>query len=357
MQPQTDLEYIWMDTCCINKEDREELGKAITLMYRWYSSAKACYAYLPDVSAEQDGFQELEKDEETGRVTKARVGCFECSDWFTRGWTLQELLAPTTMYFFDRYWRLLGTKETLSARIRRVTKIEAQYLNGDASQACIAVKMSWLAQRQTSEIEDMAYCMFGIFGINTFIRYGEGEGAFLRLGQELIRQNPLDESLFAWRSPESPKSPKITSCGLLAPWPTCYLESEKLTIESSKYAPRNGLEPFKVNGGGIEVQAPNKLPENGNVTEWMALTAACRKNYRLKLNCWETGVGNRNTVTILLHKDKGNWRRIECEKWSHTWKPRSSRSILGPKTRPMGILQHVRGEEDWGRILAEKPRD
>lgn len=129
------------------------------------------------------------------------------------------------MYFFDRYWRFLGTKETLSAQIQRVTNIEPHYLNGDTSQACIAVNMSWLARRQTSEIEDMAYCMFGIFGINTYIRYGVGEGAFLRLGEELIRQKPPEESLFACQSP------RTISCGLLAPWPTCYLGSENLTID------------------------------------------------------------------------------------------------------------------------------
>ena len=105
------------------------------------------------------------------------------------------------MYFFDRYWRFLGNKEKLSDKVQRVTGIESRYLHGDVSQACIAVKMSWLARRQTTEMEDMAYCMFGIFGISSFVRYGEGEGAFVRLGQELIRQHPPDESLFAWRSP------------------------------------------------------------------------------------------------------------------------------------------------------------
>lgn len=109
----------------------------------------------------------------------------------------------------------------------------------------MAVKMSWLARRQTTEVEDMAYCMFGFFGINTSVRYGEGEGAFIRLGQELIMQKPPDESLFAWRNS------KIASSGLLAPWPTCYLGSENLTIRSSKYAPRVA-QGFKVAGGGIE---------------------------------------------------------------------------------------------------------
>ena len=90
----------------------------------------------------------------------------------------------------------------------------------------------------------------------------------------------------------------------------------------------------------------------------MALTAALWKNYSLKLDCWESEVGNRNTVTIRLHKDKkGNWGRVDWEEWSRNWRPRTSRSILGPKTRPMEILQHVPGEEVWGSILAEEPSE
>ena len=276
------LKYIWIDTCCINKQKLNETEKSIISMSRWYSSAKVCFAYLPDVS--EDSPQELERDLE-GNIIKPRVGSFESSDWFTRGWTSQELLAPKTMYFFDRYWRFLGTKDTLSAQIQKVTGIEAQYLHGDVSQACLAVKMSWLARRQTTEVEDMAYCMFGLFGINTSVRYGEGEGAFIRLGQELIMQKPPDESLFAWRNS------RIASSGLLAPWPTCYLGSENLTIRSSKYAPRVA-QGFRVAGGGIEFQAPNKLPENGNAADWMSLVSAFRKKYSLKLNCWDAEAGN-----------------------------------------------------------------
>ena len=114
--------------------------------------------------------------------------------------------------------------------------------------------------------------MFGLFDINTFIRYGEGEGAFLRLGQELIKQKPADESIFAWKSPkigsetgsEKTDDEKPRYCGLLAPWPTCYLGSENLIIESWKHRPRKD---YQVAGGGIHFQAPNKLPENGNAAE------------------------------------------------------------------------------------------
>lgn len=322
-------------------------------MFRYYKLAKVCYVYLQDVSKEEHGkhgYQECEKNEE-GVIVKPRVGSIEHSDWFTRGWTLQELLAPTSIYFFDRYWRLLGTKETLSAQIQAATEIKAQYLTGDLSEACIATKMNWLAKRQTARIEDMAYCMFGLFGITTFIRYGEGEGAFLRLEQELIRQKPLDESLFAWRRLG------ITSCGLLAPWPTCYLDSGNLVVDSLRYARRNGL---TVVAGGIHFEAPNKLPENGNAREWMALRARFRRSYKLKLNCWEPRPGRfkglfKDTITIRLEKDRqGNWRRVHCNEWSTSFSPRHSHSIFGAKTRPIQIPHTVGGEQDWGLVLAEE---
>ena len=335
-----------MDTCCINREDQGELAKTFTMMFRLYSSAAVTFAQLPDVSINPKEYQELLVDEkDPKKVIRPRVGRLENSEWFERGWTLQELLAPTKLYFFDRYWRFIGTKDSLSAQIEQITNIKAQYLHGDISKACIAVKMSWLARRKTKEIEDMAYCMFGVFGITTFVRYGEGERAFVRLGEELLKQHHPDESIFAWRNPD-PDRMEMPSCGLLAPWPTCYLGSGNLTIASRKYAQR-GLEAFKVAGGGIEVQAPNKLPENGNAAEWMAITAALRVNYRLKLNCWDDDEARgHNTITIHLQKDKGNWRRVDCGRWSLEWKPRSSRSIFGRKTRPMDILQRVDGEED-----------
>ena len=287
-------------------------------MFKWYSPVKMCYVYLPDVSSVKNEFQEGERDEKTRKNTKWRIESLEHSDWFTRGWTLQELLAPTELYFFDRYWRLLGSKATLSAQIQRVTGIEARYINGDVSKACIAVKMSWLAPKTNGRNREHGILHVKLFGINTFIRYGEGEAAFLRLGQELIRQRPTDESIFAWKSPEIGLDidPGPLSCGLLAPWPTCYLGSENVTIESLKYMKRKG---YYVTGGGIKIQAPNKLPENGNAADWMALVAAFRRHYWLKLNCWghNDKFGIRNTITIHLHEEGGNWRRKNNEVWGY----------------------------------------
>lgn len=183
--------------------------------------------------------------------------------------------------------------------------------------------------------------------------------SFIRLEEELLRQLPPDESIFAWRSPENLKNPKgteVTSCGLLAPWPTCYLKSGNLTIQSRKHAPRQGLEAFKPVGGGIELRAPNKLPARADMTDFIRIGAFLRRNYWLKLNCWDAEAHNRNTITINLRKKKGSWRRIHCERWSHSLSPRSSHNLLGPKTSLIEVFQRVQEEEDWGHMMAREQR-
>ena len=149
----------------------------------------------------------------------------------------------------------------------------------------------------------MAYCMVRIFDVYMYVKKAEDEHAFLRLEEELIKQKAADESLFAWRHE------LVKSCGLLAPWPTCFSNSGGLTIHSRRYSKRK---PYTIMGGGIEFHAPNVLPDNGNGTEWMTLRAAVRRNYKLKLNCWEVSHGGSNTVTLHMKRIKGKWRRVDC---------------------------------------------
>ena len=129
-QAQETLEYIWMDTCCMDKSDNDETERAINSMFRWYRDAKVCFTYLSDVAKDECEYQEEQKDDNRN-VIKRRIDCFEKSDWFSRGWTLQELLAPKALYFFDYQWRFIGAKKTLSTKIRDRAKIEAKYLDGD----------------------------------------------------------------------------------------------------------------------------------------------------------------------------------------------------------------------------------
>lgn len=177
--------YLWDDTCCIDKSSSAELSEAINSMWVWYQKAAICYAYLCDVSlcAEDPDFE-------------AQV---RSSGWFTRGWTLQELIAPKHVDFYNETWTSIGTRKTLQQTISDITGIDADYLNHarPLNDASIAKRMSWAAHRKTTRLEDIAYCLMGLFAVNMPMLYGEGSRAFQRLQEEILR-NTDDESIFAW---------------------------------------------------------------------------------------------------------------------------------------------------------------
>lgn len=177
------FQYVWIDTCCIDETSSAELSEAINSMYRWYQEAEVCYAYLADTQT---------KDE----VSKSR--------WFTRGFTLQELIAPSNLIFFNEKWEKLGEKAELRQDVSDCTGIPVSILSGedDLEAFSLAQRMSWAAKRETSRVEDRAYCLMGIFGVNMPLIYGERETAFIRLQEEIMRISD-DHSLFAWRSPDN----------------------------------------------------------------------------------------------------------------------------------------------------------
>lgn len=176
------LAWAWIDTCCIDKTSTAELSEAINSMFRWYRKAKVCYAYLFDVTTDED-------------VAKSK--------WFTRGWTLQELLAPRDVRFYSGAWKLLGSKASLKRELSLITGIdEAVLASIHFDSICIARRMSWAANRQTTRTEDKAYSLMGIFGVNMPLLYGEGNKAFLRLQEEILKTSD-DHSLFAWGLPET----------------------------------------------------------------------------------------------------------------------------------------------------------
>ncbi|KAK1760291.1 ankyrin repeat-containing domain protein [Echria macrotheca] len=182
------FEYAWIDTCCIDKTSSAELTEAINSMFHWYREATVCYVYLSDVRPLCDA------DESN----PTRLD-FQRSRWFTRGWTLQELLAPAMIIFFDQAWEEFGTKASLSSEISRITTIPEAVLQGTQSidEISIATRMSWAAYRDTARVEDIAYCLLGIFNVNMPIMYGERERAFMRLQEEIIKVTD-DHSVFAW---------------------------------------------------------------------------------------------------------------------------------------------------------------
>ena len=194
------FDYVWIDTCCIDKTSSAELSEAINSMYRWYQESGVCYAYLDDVLSNA-----------VDRQTRTVSPLFSESKWFNRGWTLQELIAPSMVIFLDQAWQEIGTKSSLQLRISEITRIPDTILQGaDPENASVAQRMSWASKRETKRLEDLAYCLMGIFGINMPLLYGEGERAFTRLQEEIMRVSD-DYSLFAWKSSEKHGSLLATS--------------------------------------------------------------------------------------------------------------------------------------------------
>ncbi|KAI0742570.1 heterokaryon incompatibility protein-domain-containing protein [Daedaleopsis nitida] len=177
--------WAWIDTCCIDKSSSAELSEAINSMYRYYSLALACYAYLQDVPLDEPG--------------TAFKSSFQFSKWHTRGWTLQELIAPRVVHFFSEHWHHLGSKDDLAERLTDITGIPETVLRLKQKPADISIarRMAWAAGRRTTRIEDEAYCLLGLFDINMPTLYGEGRKAFRRLQEELLRHSS-DTTLFAW---------------------------------------------------------------------------------------------------------------------------------------------------------------
>ncbi|KAK1533393.1 hypothetical protein CPAR01_10101 [Colletotrichum paranaense] len=186
---QQELQYAWVDTCCIDKSSSAELTEAINSMFKWYQRAAICYAWLSDLDPSADIDSDFDGSGDLGQCR-----------WFTRGWTLQELIAPKEVEFYDRDWNLVGCKSGLVDQLHAITAIAKDVL-GNRHRAllhtCVAEKMSWAAGRETTRVEDAAYCLMGIFGINMPLFYGEEEKAFQRLQNEILRESD-DVTIFAW---------------------------------------------------------------------------------------------------------------------------------------------------------------
>ncbi|ERF69366.1 hypothetical protein EPUS_08638 [Endocarpon pusillum Z07020] len=189
------LQYFWVDTCCINKENNTELSEAITSMYRWYNRATKCYTYLSDVS--------IIDDNHLSPSLQQWESAFRNSRWFTRGWTLQELLAPPSVEFFCSKGTRLGDKRSLEQQIHEITRIPVLALQGaPLAKFDIDERMSWAKMRQTKRGEDKAYSLLGLFDVSMPLIYGEGEEkAFRRLQREIRGDNPLDRLPYAIEAP------------------------------------------------------------------------------------------------------------------------------------------------------------
>ena len=169
--------FVWIDTCCIDKSSSAELTEAINSMFHWYQQSRVCYVYLSD-SQSLDGLDFRAAPQEFCAV-------FGQCRWFGRGWCLQELLAPPNLLFVDWKWDDIGTKDELRGFISTITEIPVALLRMPPTMSIcdcpVADCISWIAKRRTTRIEDMAYSLLGILGVNMPMLYGEGTASFIRL--------------------------------------------------------------------------------------------------------------------------------------------------------------------------------
>ena len=272
------FKWVWIDTCCIDKSSSAELSEAINSMYRWYENSEECYIYLEDVSIDN-------------------MDQFGYSRWFTRGWTLQELLAPFTLYFYDKSWTVLGSKRSLCKAITLATKIPESSLDKSCPLSIIsaAAKMSWASNRQTSRIEDTAYCLMGLFDVNMPLLYGEGSKAFTRLQHEIVK-NSDDESIFAWTD-------IISFNGMFARSPDAFSESGD--IVRCYFEVFHRPEPSTVTSRGLSMQLSGEVePEAG----W------CRENEEwVPLHCSRSEGGGPLMVKILSVASPNIYSRVSYE--------------------------------------------
>lgn len=282
------LDWVWIDICCIDKKSSAELTEAINSMYRWYEKAVECYAYLNDFSL---AGPDQVKDWKATRMS------FQKSAWFTRGWTLQELLAPYTVIFFDRAWNSFGSKDSLAAEVSSITGIEVDHLTlARTRSVTVAQKMSWASKRKTSRIEDIAYCLLGIFDVNMPLLYGEGMKAFMRLQLEIIKRSN-DESIFAWTAPFD-----AFDIGLLALTPLFFSNSQDIQHEpyESKFYDIAESRPYSMTNKGLELYLPRS---DFNVS---------MDEVALILNCCKHDSNDSPHIKIKLCRVGRRWRRIDC---------------------------------------------
>ncbi|KAF7552553.1 hypothetical protein G7046_g7380 [Stylonectria norvegica] len=237
------LRYCWVDTCCIDKSSSAELSEAINSMFAWYRNSTRCYVYFVDVDCTDSSVNLYVQ------LKKAR--------WFTRGWTLQELIAPRSRFFFDQNWTCVGQlqdqscggseangfypgdipeagssnttqpeMEPFGVVVCKITHIPALAIQTEKWKSYSAsTKMSWASKRATTRVEDMAYCLLGIFDINMPLLYGERENSFIRLQSEIIKRE-ADHTLFCWVDRTASES---SFRGFLATSPAHFSSGSRLT--------------------------------------------------------------------------------------------------------------------------------
>ena len=277
--------WVWIDACCIDKQNSAELSEAINSMFRWYQKAAECYALLNNAETDRWNY-------DFGRADV--VNQFRASEWWTRGWTLQELLAPHRLIFVDRNWKIMGEKDQLAKEISIVTGIPETYLRDPATirDASVAARMSWASLRKTQRAEDRAYSLLGIFGINMPLLYGEGgRAAFRRLQLEILKISD-DESIFVWKDRHRARAHP----GLLAMWPEDFADSGDV-IHHKFVADRPA---YSMTHKGLKLRIPSRLERQ---PVGLIIPLNCRKG------------ADPLPIGIFLHSPTpGHWNRSESHR-------------------------------------------
>ena len=304
-------EFIWADTCCIDKSSSAELSEAINSIWTWYSKSAICYAYLQDIPGGPD---------ETATEPGSK---FTNSQWWTRGWTLQELLAPLDVVFFTETWDPIGEKKSLSGAIVPITGIGMDVLTHARRLESVSVarRMSWASKRRTTRTEDLAYSLMGIFSVNMPLLYGEGERAFLRLQQEIMKDSD-DESIFAWVEPLA--NPERYS-GLLAENPSAFAKSGDII----HYKDFEDREPYVMSNRGLSIT--------------LHLSRASDGTFAAALHCPvpQTGDGFLAVYLKRLGKDSQHYARVKCARLGSLDKRGALETIYVRQSHPTHELDTV----------------
>ncbi|GIZ47178.1 hypothetical protein CKM354_001027700 [Cercospora kikuchii] len=270
-------EYIWIDTLCIEKSSSADLSEAINSMYAYYGQAGICYVYLSDVTAAES-------------LADAR--------WWTRGWTLQELLAPSHAVFYTLDWQCIGGRDELVEEISSISGIQRHYLVDSSRDilwtASIAKRMSWAATRKTGRSEDMAYSLLGLFSVNMPLLYGEGgKRAFLRLQEEIMKSTD-DHTIFAWVDSRGSDEPH----GLLADSPLAFAH----TGQYQPYFDHGTRRPYAMTNRGLQMSLP--------------LTRKGPGEYFAALECPPNADSSRGNLAVVLKRWPGTEKDADFQRYS-----------------------------------------
>ena len=298
--------YGWVDSCCIDKRNSAELSEAINSMYRYYYDAAECLVYLENIPPKAEGIVD-----QVGQFNAIRS-----SRWFTRGWTLQELIASKTRHFFAGDWSPIEISASFYGVVAEVTNIDARVLqNRDMlSSFCVAERMCWASKRETTRSEDIAYSLMGLFNVNMPIIYGEGaKKAFRRLQNEIM-QTSFDQSLFAWRA-------NYESSGLLAASPADFSNTPQLGL----WHP-SGLSPFVMTNVGLSARLMMMDRSEDKVRRGTLKVAQAERGFFAALQCdvkvnnsWKVLMVYLEPIQIAGFFINGKpckaYRRARCAEW------------------------------------------